>query len=382
MTDTSRTNDTGRRDDGAPTEAAAASRRSFLKGLGTAAAAGGLISAPGLSVLDAEAGDTGRIGGQASPLSRAPAPQVAADPTDLPPPVDWTTPRTHDISLTAEEVTAEIEPGVEFTYMTFGGQVPGPMIRVRRGDTIRFSLENLPKSSMPHNIDFHAVYGTGGGADATMVPPGQSEAITFKATYPGAYIYHCAVPNLDYHISSGMFGMIVVEPKSGLPPVDREFYLSQQEVYTDTPTGKKGTHSFDFEAMTREDPTYVLLNGQKHALTDSAHGAMRTNVGDTARVFFVNGGPNLTSSFHPIGNVWTKAWREGAIQSEPGRQVQTMTVAPGSCGIFEMEFPVPETIKLVDHALSRVVRKGFLGKIKVEGPSQPGIYDPDPEASA
>ena len=353
--------------------ATGASRRSFLKGLGTAAAAGGLISSPGLSVLDAEAKDSASAG---TSLTRAPGPRVAADPTDVPPPVDWSTPRTHEITLSCEEVTAEIEPGVEFSYMTFGGQVPGPMIRVRRGDTIQFTLENVSASAMPHNIDFHAVYGTGGGAEATMAPPGQSQTISFRAEYPGAYIYHCAVPNLDYHISAGMFGLIFVEPEEGLPPVDREFYLGQQEVYTDKPTGQEGSHAFDFEAMAREDPTYVLLNGQKHALTESAFGAMETEVGETGRVFFVNGGPNLTGSFHPIGNVWTKAWREGAIKSDPERHVQTMTVGPGSCGVFEMDFPVPEKIKLVDHALSRVVRKGFLGEITVEGPEQPDIFDP------
>lgn len=354
------------------------SRRSFLKGLGTAAAAGGLISSPGLSVLDAEAKPTPAPG---AALSRAPNPQVAADPTDLPPPVDWSSPRTHEITLTCTEVTAEIEPGVEFPYMTFDGQVPGPMIRVRKGDTVEFTLENVSASIKPHNIDFHAVYGTGGGADATMAPPGQSQSISFRAEYPGAFIYHCAVPNLDYHISSGMFGLIFVEPEEGLPPVDREFYLGQQEVYTDTPTGEKGSHGFDFEAMKREDPTYVLLNGQKHALTKNAFGPMTAAVDETARVFFVNGGPNLTSSFHPIGNVWTKAWREGAVASDPERQVQTMTVAPGSCGVFEMNFPVPQTVKLVDHALSRVARKGFLGEIEIEGEAKPDIFDPEPGAA-
>ncbi len=367
-------------DERAPTKPTSSSRRSFLKGLGTAAAAGGLISAPGLSVLDAEAHETDTHELASSSLARAPAPQVAADPTDLPPPVDWNAPRTHEVTLAAEEVTAEIEPDVAFSFMTFDGQVPGPMIRVRQGDTIRFSLKNLPESMKPHNIDFHAVYGTGGGADATMAAPGQSKTITFRAEYPGAFIYHCAVPNMDYHISSGMFGLILVEPEDGLPPVDREFYLGQHEVYTDRPAGEAGTHNFDFEAARREDPTYVLLNGQKHALTESGFGAMTAQVDETARIFFVNGGPNLTSSFHPIGNVWTEAWREGAIESRPDRNAQTLSVAPGSCGIFEMKFPVPQTVKLVDHALSRVVHKGFLGEIVVEGPARPEIYNPEPVA--
>ncbi len=316
-----------------------------------------------------------------SSLSRAPGARIAADPTDVPPPVDWSAPRSHEVTLSCKEVTAEIEPGVTFPYMTFDGQVPGPMIRVRQGDTVQFTLENASAGAMPHNIDFHAVYGTGGGAEATLAPPGQSQTISFRAEYSGAFIYHCAVPNVDYHIASGMFGLIFVEPKDGLPAVDREFYLGQHEVYTNKPTGTEGEHAFDFDAMTREDPTYVLLNGQKQALTESGFGAMEMEVDETVRVFFANGGPNLTSSFHPIGNVWAKAWREGAVASRPDRYVQTMTTGPGSCGVFEMDCPVPETIKLVDHALSRVVRKGFLGEIKVTGNPRPETFDPAPTSA-
>jgi nitrite reductase (NO-forming) len=128
--------------------------------------------------------------------------------------------------------------------------------------------------------------------------------------------------------------------------------------------------------MAREDPTYVLLNGAKHALTADGRGPMQVKVGETARVFFVCGGPNLTSSFHPIGNVWSKAWYAGAVTGEPMRWVQTMTVPPGSCGVFEMDFPVPGNVKLVDHALSRVVRKGMLGIISVEGAADAGIFNP------
>lgn len=303
--------------------------------------------------------------------------RVAADPTVLPGPVSHSEPKTHQVTLDVQEIVAGIEPGATFSYMTFGGTVPGPMIRVRQGDTIEFTLENLPENFMLHNIDLHAVYGTGGGNVATNVSPGQSNGLIFKAVYPGAFIYHCAVPNLDYHISSGMFGMIVVEPSDGLNPVDHEFYLGQHEVYTDKRSGEKGHHSFDFQKMLSEDPTYVLLNGEKYALTPDRRGAIQVEVGETARVFFVNGGPNLTSSFHPIGNVWSKAWRDGALASRAEEYVQTMSVPPGSCGVFEMEFPVPGEVKLVDHALSRVVGKGMLGIIQVNGDPVPEIFQPD-----
>jgi len=201
--------------------------------------------------------------------------------------------------------------------------------------------------------------------------------VKFKATYPGAFIYHCAVPGMDQHISAGMYGVILVEPPKGLPKVDHEFYLGQNEVYIKGEAGAQGLQEFDFDAMKHEDPTYVLLNGQQKALTENRFGAMKVKKGDTARIFFVNGGPNLASSFHPIGNVFTKAWREGAIMSHPERFVQTLMVPPGSCAVFELEFPVPSTIHLVDHALSRETYKGMGGDIIVEGEPDKSIYDPD-----
>jgi nitrite reductase (NO-forming) len=260
--------------------------------------------------------------------------------------------------------------------MTFGGQVPGPLLRVRQGDTVKLTLRNLASNIYMHSIDMHAVYGTGGGAVATTVLPGQSKTEFFEAMYPGAFIYHCAVPELDFHISSGMYGMIVVEPPNGLPKVDREFYLGQNEVYTIEPFGAKGFHKFDSKAMVREQPTHVLLNGAVKALTPGRFGAMRAKVGETVRVFMVNGGPNLTSSFHPIGNVWTKAWQQGSLASEPASYVQTSTVAPGSAFVGEMELPAPETIKLVDHALSRVTSQGLLAEIQVTGKENPQIFTP------
>jgi nitrite reductase (NO-forming) len=250
--------------------------------------------------------------------------QIAADPRDLPDPVDWDEPRTHEITMTYEEHTAEIEPGVTFDFMTFDGQIPGPMVRVRQGDTVELTVQN--DGELPHNVDFHAIYGTGGGAVATTAAPGEENDMKFRADYPGAYIYHCAVPNLDMHISTGMFGMIVVEPEQGLPDVDQ---------------------------------------------------------GDTVRVFLVTGGPNYSSNFHPIGNVWSRAYRGGGLPEDEDleayadKNIRTMKVPPGSCMIGEIETPVPERIKLVDHALNRVARKGMMAEVDVLGTEDEDIYDPD-----
>lgn len=304
---------------------------------------------------------------------------VSADPTDLPPPINRDEPKEIDVTLRPREVTAEIEPGVTFTYMTFNGQVPGPFIRARRGDTINLTFENPEENNLPHNVDFHACYGPGGGAEATMTNPGDTAELSFSPQYPGAFIYHCAVPNLDMHISAGMYGLILVEPEGGLPDVDHELYLGQNEVYTKQEAGAEGEHNFDFNGMTREDPTYVLLNGAKYAFTPDVHGpAASVSTGETARVFFVNGGPNLTSSFHPIGNVWSELHPQGSLSTDPQTHIQTTPVSPGSTTVATMEFPVPGPVKIVDHALSRVARKGCLAVVDVQGEERPEIFDPSP----
>jgi nitrite reductase (NO-forming) len=369
------------------TEGRAATRRTFVRGVGVGALAG-VIGAVGRKHFWRLRGseELASTAARADTGSPAPAkytltsPRVAADPTRLPAPIKRHTAQRVIVRLDVEEVVAEIEPGVAFPYMTFGGQVPGPMIRVRQGDTVHLTLTNPPTSRNMHNVDLHAVYGTGGSSEATKVASGQSASVEFKALYPGAFIYHCAVPLLDYHISSGMFGMIVVEPEEGLPRVDRELYMGQHELYLKGPAGASGLREFDFASMLAEDPTYVLLNGEKDALTPGRRGAVKVKRDEVVRIFFVCGGPNLTSHFHPIGNVWSKAWPNGALANAPQRFVQTLAVPPGSCGVFELETPVPETIKLVDHALSRVVWKGMLGMIDVEGAPRADIFNPKPGA--
>ncbi len=300
------------------------SRSNFLR-LGGALIAGGSVLAA-CSRERSTAGDkktSGATAGEAGATAAtgigvAEAKRVAADPTQVPPPLKHTSPKTHQVELVCTEVIGEIEDGKYFRYLTFNGQVPAPMLRVRQGDTIDLTITNPADSHFPHSVDFHAVYGTGGGSEATTVGPGQTKHLRFKLLYPGAFIYHCAVSNLDFHISSGMYGLILVEPPGGLTPVDHEFYLGQNEVYVVYDgAARNSLLEFDFTSMVAEDPHYVVLNGETMAITDTRYGAMKVKKGETARVYFVNGGPNLTSSFHPIGNVWTKAWREGAVANSP-----------------------------------------------------------------
>ena len=355
-----------------------ATRRRVLEalGVGGAAALAG-CDAPGNAVEETPANTEPQTPAmnQAKPTD---VDRIAADPTDIPDPIDRSSPTTHEVTLETKEVVAEVEPGVTYTYMTFDEQVPGPMLRVRKGDTVNMTVTSHEDNSMPHNIDLHAVRGPGGGAEASMVTPGETATFQFQATYPGAFIYHCAVPNLDYHISSGMFGLILVEPEDGLPAVDHEFYFGQNELYTTGDAGEEGHHDFDMDAMAAEEPTYVLMNGEKYAITGESYGPATVDVGDTARVYFVTGGPNLTSSFHPIGCVWDEVWPQGGIGSDTHKNIQTTPVMPGSCTIATMSFDVPGPVKLVDHALSRVARKGFMAVIDAEGEAQPDMFNPDP----
>lgn len=306
---------------------------------------------------------------------------IAADPTDIPDPVDWDEPRHHEWEIQTEEYIVEIEPDVTHQMMTFEGQVPGPLYRARVGDSVTLTFD-VPESlnADVHNIDFHAVYGPGGGAVDTTVDPGDGPAeIEFTLEYPGAHIYHCAPGSHDHHISAGMFGAIIVEPEEGLPPVDREFYFGQHELYTRGNTGETGHHGWNFEASMDEDPTYVLLNGEVgRYVQDGTIGPLHAETGETVRVFWANGGPNLVSGPHPIGNVWSRWYASGDLLSDPQQYVEGAPLPAGVTAVGEMELPVPGMINFVDHALSRVVHKGLLAQLMVEGEEDPDIFNPSP----
>lgn len=354
-------------------------RRTFLTaaGAGSAALLAGCISAPQAGSAVAEATEPEEQVDESLPDAKATTiDSIAADPAELPPPVDWDEPREHEITLRTQEHVAEIEPGVTFKYMTYEGQVPGPMIRIRKGDTVHLRFE-IPEelNSEPHNVDFHAVYGPGGGAVHTTRTPGGVAELSFKAMYAGVHIYHCAVPAMDHHISAGMFGAIVVEPEDGLSEVDRELYFGQHELYTKGDLGETGHHAFDHAAMTAEEPTYVVFNGEAYGYAGDRHELPTAEVGETVRVFFANGGPNLMSAFHPIGNVWSRLYRDGDLLSPPARNVETTPVAPGTVMAAEMDMHVPGPVKLVDHALSRAKSRGTIAVVDVHGEENPEVYD-------
>ena len=296
---------------------------------------------------------------------------IVRDPTDLPPTLASGGPRVHNITINTIELDGVLADGTTYRYWTFDGKVPGPFLRVRVGDTINLTLTNDPDSAVIHSIDLHAVTGPGGGAAYLQVPPGEARTVTFKAIVPGLFVYHCATPMVAHHIASGMYGMILVEPEEALPAVDREFYVMQGEIYTQARIGTKGQQFFSVEKLLNEAPEYFVFNGAAGALT--ADHPLRAKVGETVRIYFGVGGPNFTSSFHVIGEMFDRAWEWGGIISPPKLGLQTVSVPPGGALIVDFRIEVPGRYILVDHALSRLER-GLAGFLYVEGEENPEIY--------
>jgi nitrite reductase (NO-forming) len=242
---------------------------------------------------------------------------------------------------------------------------------VRVGDTVELTFKNRKDSRMIHSVDFHATTGPGGGAVATQTPPGETKTLRFQALNPGLYVYHCATPMVANHISSGMYGLILVEPPGGLPKVDREYYVMQGELYTDRPFGQQGHDEFSVEKLLGERAEYFVFNGAVGALT-TEH-PMKAKVGETVRIFFGVGGPNATSSFHVIGEIFDRVYKEAAVGSPPAANVQTTMVPAGGAAIVEFKLEVPGRYILVDHSLSRLER-GLAGFLVVEGDANPAVF--------
>jgi nitrite reductase (NO-forming) len=296
---------------------------------------------------------------------------ILTSPPHVPPPITRKHAARVVINLEVKEEVMRIADGVEYTFWTYGGTVPGSFIRIRVGDVVEFHLNNHPSSKVPHNIDLHAVTGSGGGASSTFTAPGHSSQFTFKALNPGLYVYHCATAPVPMHVGNGMYGLILVEPKDGLPPVDREYYVMQGDFYTTGTYGEPGLQTFDTPRSIDERPTYVLFNGSVGSLVGDK--ALTAEVGETVRLYVGNGGPNLVSSFHVIGEIFDKVWLEGGTRLVQ-ENVQTTLVPAGGAVIVDFKVDVPGTLVLVDHSLSRAFNKGALGMLKVSGAEDRIVY--------
>ena len=300
---------------------------------------------------------------------------IVRDPIDLPGPIGPREAQTIRIDLETVEIEGQLADGTTYNYWTFNGKVPGPFFRVRLGDTVEVHLKNLMNSTMSHSVDFHAATGPGGGAVFSSTMPGEETVFTFKALIPGLFVYHCATPMVAEHISNGMYGMILVEPEEGLPPVDREFYVMQGEIYTKEAFSSTGHLTENVPALLNEDPEYFVLNGAVGGLT--AQKPLKAKVGETVRIFFGVGGPNFTSSFHVIGEMFDRVYDQASLTSPALTNVQTTTVPPGGATMVEFQLQVPGRYILVDHALARLQR-GLAGFLLVDGPAAPEIFDGTP----
>ena len=303
----------------------------------------------------------------AMPIEQA----ILTAPPHVPPPIKRKHAARVVVNLEVREVVMKLADGVEYTFWTYGGSVPGSFIRIREGDVVEFHLNNHPDSKLPHNIDLHAVTGPGGGAASTFTAPGHSSQFTFQALNPGLYVYHCATAPVPMHIGNGMYGLILVEPKDGLPPVEKEYYVMQGDFYTQGRYGEPGLQSFDMAKSIDEHPTYVLFNGAVGSLVGDK--ALTASVGERIRLYFGVGGPNLTSSFHVIGEIFDRVWTEGGMKYAQ-EHVQTTLVPSGGATIVEFKVDVPGTYVLVDHSLSRAFNKGALGMLKVTGAEDRVVY--------
>ncbi|ENV8271340.1 nitrite reductase, copper-containing [Neisseria gonorrhoeae] len=294
---------------------------------------------------------------------------VTTHAPEVPPAIDRDYPAKVRVKMETVEKTMKMDDGVEYRYWTFDGDVPGRMIRVREGDTVEVEFSNNPSSTVPHNVDFHAATGQGGGAAATFTAPGRTSTFSFKALQPGLYIYHCAVAPVGMHIANGMYGLILVEPKEGLPKVDKEFYIVQGDFYTKGKKGAQGLQPFDMDKAVAEQPEYVVFNG--HVGVIAGDNALKAKAGETVRMYVGNGGPNLVSSFHVIGEIFDKVYVEGGKLIN--ENVQSTIVPAGGSAIVEFKVDIPGSYTLVDHSIFRAFNKGALGQLKVEGAENPEI---------
>lgn len=325
----------------------------------------------GMASSKANETDTGgSAAGDFGPPQGEPIMAILTTAPNVPPPVNRDYPAKIIVDMEVRELDMEISEGVTYTFWTFGGSVPGSFIRVRQGDTVEFHLKNHPDSKMPHNIDLHAVTGPGGGATSSFTAPGYESVFSFKALNQGLFVYHCATAPVGMHIANGMYGLILVEPPEGLPPVDKEFYVMQGEFYTVGKYREKGHQPFDMQKAIEENATYVLFNGSEGAMVGD--NALKASVGDTVRLFVGNGGPNLVSSFHVIGEIFDKVFTEGGTRYQ--ENVQTTLVPAGGSVVTEFRVEVPGTLIIVDHSIFRAFNKGALGMIKVDGDDNLPVY--------
>jgi nitrite reductase (NO-forming) len=292
---------------------------------------------------------------------------------EVPAPITRKGPAKVVVNVEAKEYVGTLADEVQYKFWSFNGTVPGPMIRVRVGDTVELHLKNPATNKFSHNMDLHAVNGPGGGAGANLAFPGQEGVMSFQALNPGLFLYHCAspVPNIPAHIANGMYGLILVDPPEGLSPVDHEYAIFQSEFFT-MPSAKEGVMELSMEKGLAEHPDHVVFNGKAGALV--GEGALQAKAGETIRLFVGNIGPNSASSFHIIGEIFDTVHVEGGLGGTVHHNIQTTLIPAASSTILEFKVDVPGDYLMLDHSIFRVA-KGAVGILSVSGEENPSIFN-------
>lgn len=292
----------------------------------------------------------------------APSTEVAADPA-APAPVrlDPAAParlegETHDIELIMTEQGMTVAPGFVQKVWTFGGTVPGPVIRVKVGDTVRLILKNAIENQLPHSIDFHSSR-VAWNDEMRSIAPGEELVYEWTADYAGVWMYHCGTAPALHHIANGMYGMVIVEPRDGLPPVDSEFAIVQSEWYL----GAQGQPTDLTKAMAAAPaPDFVVFNGVADQYMD---GPIEIETGERVRIFVLNAGPSVDSSFHVVGTIFDSVIKEGVALERGnagGWGAQAVDLAPSQGAIVEFTTAEDGLYPIVTHAFNFVGR-GALG---------------------
>lgn len=265
----------------------------------------------------------------------------------------------HEIELVMTETLMTVAEGYEQLVWTFGDQVPGPVMRVKVGDTVRVKLVNPATNTMPHSIDFHASL-VAWNDEMRSIDPGEELIYEFVAKYAGVYMYHCGTAPALMHIANGMFGMIIVEPEGGLAPVDHEFAIVQSEWYLGA---QQATIDLNKASAGAPSPDFVVFNGIANQYLDNP---IEVPVGETVRVFVLDAGPNIDSSFHVVGTIFHEVIKEG-IHLREGNEgnwgSQAVDLSPAQGAIVEMRFDEDGMYPIVTHAFNFPGR-GAIGLFK------------------
>ena len=322
-------------------------RRHFL--------AGAALGATGLG-LAACGGNGDGANAQATPTVTVPQPSgelaVVRDAV-LPPVLDQ---RQLDLTLEALDTTVEIAAGVQYKAWTFGGTVPSPVIHIRQGDTMNFTLVN--NGTLGHSIDFHAAQ-IDWATNYRTIEPGESIDINFTADVPGDFMYHCGTPPVLHHIGNGMYGAIIVEPADGYPdPAAREYWLVQSEFYLQPTSDGLWTGSMD--KMKAATPDFMAWNGAAFQYRDQP---LQAKVGERVRLHVVNCGPTLWSAFHVIGALFDVTYVNGHPRN-PLYGLQTFSIGPGDGAVCDVIFPNPGMYPVVSHSFA-YTELGVVGLIEV-----------------